>query len=134
MTESDDFAARHVIHSRDGELADSTPRTTPAHVRSMVRRAGDSPRGLVLYVHGGLVGASAAIETAEAMAPAIEESGGYPVFLVWETGLIDSLLDAFTGPARAIFDALAAAVAESPPCPRLPGCGPMHPGPCWRSG
>lgn len=114
MTESGDFAARHVLHSRDGELADAAPRTTPAQVRAMVRRAGESPRGLVLYVHGGLVGTPAAIETAKAMAPSIEESGGYPVFLVWETGLIGSLLDAFTGPARSIFGRLADAVAGLP--------------------
>lgn len=114
MTEGGGFAARHVIHSRDGRLADSGPATTPDHVRDMVQRAGETPRGLVLYIHGGLVGASAALETAKALAPEIADAGGYPVFLVWETALLDSLLDAFSGLGRRIFGALADAVAELP--------------------
>lgn len=114
MTQHDMFAERHILHSRDGRLAESGPPTTRAQVREMVRRAGGSPRGLVLYIHGGLVTTSAALTTAECLAPEIAGSGGYPVFLVWETGLLDSLLDAFAGPARVIFGALADAVAEMP--------------------
>lgn len=49
------------------------------------------PRRLVVYAHGGLNSEDAAIERAQAMGRHFLGNGCYPLFLVWKTGLLESL-------------------------------------------
>ena len=53
----------------------------------------DAKKRLVLYVHGGLNSEDGAIERASAMGRFFVANGCYPLFLVWKTGLIESLGD-----------------------------------------
>jgi len=66
----------------------------------------DGPKRLVLYAHGGLNSEPDAIKRASAMGRFFIGNGCYPLFLVWKTGLLESigdiLSDAFhREPARA---------------------------------
>ena len=49
------------------------------------------PKRLVLYVHGGLNSEQAAIKRASAMGRFFIGNGCYPLFLVWKTGLMESV-------------------------------------------
>ena len=49
------------------------------------------PKRLVLYVHGGLNSEAAAIKRASAMGRFFIGNGCYPLFLVWKTGLMESV-------------------------------------------
>ncbi|WP_326533067.1 C1 family peptidase [Pseudorhodoferax sp.] len=51
----------------------------------------DKTKRLVLYVHGGLNNEAAAIRRASAMGRYFVANGCYPLFLVWKTGLLESL-------------------------------------------
>jgi predicted chitinase len=56
--------------------------------------AGNDPQGrkkLVIYAHGGLNSEEDAIGRARAMGRFFEGNGCYPLFLVWKTGLLESL-------------------------------------------
>jgi len=53
----------------------------------------DGKRRLVIYAHGGLNSEAAAIERARAMGRFFKGNGCYPLFLVWKTGLLESLGD-----------------------------------------
>jgi len=46
---------------------------------------------LVIYAHGGLNSEEAAIKRARAMGRFFEGNGCYPLFLVWKTGLLESI-------------------------------------------
>ncbi|MBA2961400.1 MULTISPECIES: peptidase C1 [Ramlibacter] len=50
-------------------------------------------RRLVLYAHGGLNSEAEAIERARAMGRYFTGNGCYPLFLVWKTGLAETLCD-----------------------------------------
>lgn len=62
-------------------LPDQWFRTTPAAQK----------KRLVLYAHGGLNSEKAAIDRASAMGRYFVANGCYPLFLVWKTGLLESL-------------------------------------------
>ncbi|WP_420223734.1 hypothetical protein [Pigmentiphaga litoralis] len=62
-------------------LPDQWFRTTPAQQK----------KRLVLYAHGGLNSEKAAIDRASAMGRYFVANGCYPLFLVWKTGLLESL-------------------------------------------
>ena len=73
----------------------------------MVPRAEeDKTKRLVLYVHGGLNDEAAAIKRASAMGRYFVANGCYPLFLVWKTGILETLANILTervrqGPAMA---------------------------------
>jgi hypothetical protein len=48
---------------------------------------------VAIYAHGGLVSEDAAAETAAKWIPALYEAKIFPVFLMWETGLLETLKD-----------------------------------------
>jgi hypothetical protein len=54
-------------------------------------RPANEPKRLVLYAHGGLNDEAAAIKRASAMGRFFSANGCYPVFLVWKTGLFESI-------------------------------------------
>lgn len=64
--------------------------TTPAQMDALFAAFGASGRQtLVVHFHGGLVSESAALATAASLRPEYEAAGAYPVFFVWETGIME---------------------------------------------
>jgi len=79
----------HYVNLKNGQF-DSTTRLQMA---TLFQTFAASPArdNLIVYFHGGLVGEAAGMATAERLLPVFESSGGYPVFFVWESGLIDAI-------------------------------------------
>lgn len=98
------LAYRHsVVLGNDGRVSrylteDEQPRKLQQQVYALpdawfrTQPAGQ-PKRLVLYVHGGLNSEEAAIKRASAMGRFFIGNGCYPLFLVWKTGLMESLGD-----------------------------------------
>jgi hypothetical protein len=59
---------------------------------------------ILLYAHGGLVSERSALEYARGVIDWWQENGVYPVFFIWETGILDWLQQRLFG-ARAFADA-----------------------------
>lgn len=75
------------IHTgKDGILED----TTEDEVRALVADLKEAPK-LVVHLHGGLISQAAALEKAERLAPAYQAAGARPVFMVWESGLLETI-------------------------------------------
>jgi hypothetical protein len=55
----------------------------------------DDPIDVGLYAHGGLVAESSAGDTAATWIPALYSAKIFPVFFMWETGLIDTISNIF---------------------------------------
>lgn len=51
----------------------------------------DGKKRIVIYAHGGLNSEANAIQRARAMGRHFEANGCYPLFLVWKTGLLESI-------------------------------------------
>lgn len=77
---TEDEAPRKLQHQCFA-LPDAWFRTRPTNERKRV----------VLYVHGGLNSESDAIDRAAAMGRYFAGNGCYPIFIVWKTGLLESL-------------------------------------------
>ncbi|GHG43369.1 hypothetical protein GCM10012320_07520 [Sinomonas cellulolyticus] len=58
-------------------------------------RSGPTP--LMVNAHGGLVTEASGLRAAEQRIPWWKDNGIYPIFFVWETGLVPSLADALAG-------------------------------------
>ncbi|MBB4866648.1 hypothetical protein HNP46_005555 [Pseudomonas nitritireducens] len=58
-----------------------------------LRNQPGTPKRLVIYCHGGLNSEAAAIDRARAMGRFFLGNGCYPLFLVWKTGLLESIGD-----------------------------------------
>ncbi len=77
---TEDELSRTLLHQAAG-LPDQWFRSQPA----------GQPKRLVIYAHGGLNSEDAAITRARAMGRHFLGNGCYPLFLVWKTGLLESL-------------------------------------------
>lgn len=77
---TEDELSRTLLHQAAG-LPDQWFRTQGA----------DMPRRLVIFAHGGLNSEDAAIDRARAMGRHFIGNGCYPLFLVWKTGLLETL-------------------------------------------
>jgi Papain family cysteine protease len=101
--------------ANNGALSNSGAfRTTPDDVRAIVdvqlERArrdwglGDRPVDVCIYAHGGLVDEAAAANVAAKWIPMLYEQHVFPVFLMWETGFVETLTglleDALAGVPR----------------------------------
>jgi hypothetical protein len=71
----------------------------------------DDPINIALYAHGGLTPESGAANTARSWIPELFANKIFPVFFMWETGLLDTLyniaedrLKGTAGPAERFFD------------------------------
>jgi hypothetical protein len=53
----------------------------------------DSPKRLLIYVHGGLNSEADGLKRCKALGQVFERNGCYPLFVVWKTGLLESLGD-----------------------------------------
>lgn len=101
---SPDKAYQHsVVLGNDGRVEKYL--TQDEHTRSLAYQVGvlpttffrdqgdKGPKRLVLYAHGGLNSEGDAIERARAMGRYFLGNGCYPLFLVWKTGLKESIQD-----------------------------------------
>lgn len=70
----------------DGVLED----TTEDDVRALVADLKNASK-LVIHLHGGLVSKVSALKTAERLHPFYEQAGVHPVFMVWESSLLESV-------------------------------------------
>jgi hypothetical protein len=96
--------ARHVINMRNGRLstegsvsstADQVREIFDTHIPAYAARqraAGVIPR-VVFYAHGGLTGERDGLLPVLARRRFWELSGIYPVYFVWETGLLETVTD-----------------------------------------
>lgn len=76
---------KYVIHTgRDGEL----DTTTPQHIEQMIEGIRETGK-LVIHLHGGLVSAPKARAKADELLPVYQGAGAYPVFFVYETGVLE---------------------------------------------
>lgn len=84
----------HVLVSAGGAFTQDTT-SQPADVERILKLAADaSPRsGLVVHFHGGLVDEKAGLKVAESLAPQYLDADAYPLFLVWQSGLLESLIN-----------------------------------------
>jgi hypothetical protein len=76
----------YINTSGDGILADTTENDVLALVESLKNSS-----KLVIHLHGGLVSKSLALETAERLLPVYQNSGTHPVFMVWESSLLETV-------------------------------------------
>lgn len=59
-------------------------------------RPAKEKKRLLIYVHGGLNSKEAGLKRAKILGRAFEANGCYPLFVVWQTGLVESLKDIFS--------------------------------------
>lgn len=94
----------HVVNLSRGELsAGGQFSTTPADLDGIIdairdRIATDPELRILLYAHGGLVNESDALLYAKTMFSWWLSKGIYPVFFVWESGLLETLRQYIVGP------------------------------------
>ena len=77
---TEDELSRTLLHQAAG-LPDQWFRSRP----------GGAARRVVIYAHGGLNSEDAAMQRARAMGRHFVSNGCYPLFMVWKTGLLESL-------------------------------------------
>lgn len=77
----------HVIHLENGQLAAENPRST---IDAMATKAVEKG-SIVIHFHGGLVSRASGMQIAERLLPRYEQGGAWPVFFVWESGLLETL-------------------------------------------
>lgn len=80
---TEDELSRTLLHQAAG-LPDQWFRTEPSAAASPTKK-------LVIYAHGGLNSESSAITRARAMGRHFVANGCYPLFMVWKTGLLESI-------------------------------------------
>ena len=82
---------KYYIHTgKDGSLGETDLDTTQQDIDALV--GGLSPGSRVaIIIHGGLVSKNKALETAEKLLPLYLEANVHPIFLVWETGPLETL-------------------------------------------
>lgn len=61
-------------------------------VEDAVAKAVEESKPLVIHFHGGLVKRANGIKTAQYLQPHYEEAGGVPLFFVWQTGFVETIL------------------------------------------
>lgn len=65
--------------------------STLEDMRGMLAGVGGSERRLVVHFHGGLVNRERGLAIAERLAPIYQSAGGHPLFVIWQSGLMDTL-------------------------------------------
>jgi len=86
----------HVLHSRNGKFGDNTSQLTDVARILGSDQAAASANGLVIHFHGGLNNQDKGLAIAGNLAPKYLEAGAYPLFFVWESGLIESIKNNLT--------------------------------------
>jgi hypothetical protein len=94
----------HYVHLDDGDFdtRGDYPSTAPETVAIAQRLVtgqglpggtGKPPKALLLWAHGGLVGVDDAARQVARLAPVLMANGIAPLFLVWETGVLETIGD-----------------------------------------
>lgn len=91
-------ALRHsIVTGNDGALLRRLPGAKDAEdnlryvMDEVIRPALKNGRKLAIYVHGGINGEEAGIRRATALGPWLQANGIEPLFIIWKTGLLESL-------------------------------------------
>jgi len=93
--------AEHVIHLESGRLAADTPASS---VDRLVGRAlAHGENGIVIHFHGGLVSYTKGTRTAEALQGEYLEAGAYPVFFLWESGVVETIVNNLGSISKEVF-------------------------------
>ena len=97
----------HTVNLRNGKLISSGSfNTSEADVEKLFRETlvnafkengSAKPFHILFFAHGGLVGEEDAIKQALAHIPKWLEAGIYPVFFIWETGIMNAIRDGVFG-------------------------------------
>lgn len=94
--------AGHVVNIADGRFVAAPPydndirtfRETARFLRENEKESDDKRYDhLLFYAHGGLNDVNGAAARADAMTPILKRQGVYPVFFLWNTGLLESASD-----------------------------------------
>ncbi|MFH0726166.1 MAG: hypothetical protein V2B19_07430 [Pseudomonadota bacterium] len=82
----------HIIHLANGQLSpeSTTSREDVARVLQLAVNAHPAS-GLAIHFHGGLVSENSARQIALRLTPVYADAGAYPMFLIWESGLFESI-------------------------------------------
>lgn len=92
--ELDDFYRMHVLHSENGDLADSYPASTTDHIVAMLDAAAETKNGLVVYIHGGLVSLKSALTRAVELNKCWSgKMNAHVVFFAWESSFIETFVN-----------------------------------------
>lgn len=86
------MANDHIIHLANGQLYPKSS-TQREDVARLIEEAitTQPPAGLVVHFHGGLVNEEAGRAIARRLAPVYQDAGAYPLFFVWESGLLEAV-------------------------------------------
>lgn len=86
-----DVQKDHVLHSENGRFGSGTSQVADVQ-RILGQAVAAAPaNGLLIHFHGGLVGQKAGREIADRLAPRYAEAHAYPLFFVWESGLVETI-------------------------------------------
>ncbi len=85
-------AQDHIIHLADGQLSpkSTTSREDVARLVNLAM-ASQPAAGLAIHFHGGLVSERSARQIAQRLTPVYSAAGTYPLFFVWEAGLLEAI-------------------------------------------
>jgi hypothetical protein len=84
----------HVLHSAAGKFSNTTDSKAADVTRIIdLAVAANMQRGLLLHFHGGLVKKEQGLAIAARLTQIYENAQAYPVFFVWESGFVESLLN-----------------------------------------
>jgi hypothetical protein len=103
-TEMLEALAPHVINLRGGRFSSGgLVESSEASVKALVdndlaaaletAKAKSQPLRLMLYAHGGLVSESSGLKTAHKQLAWWKANGVFPIFFIWETGLMEIIVD-----------------------------------------
>jgi Papain family cysteine protease len=94
----------HIIHLDDGKLVEAGTYGTPmASIEETARllhegaSKSDRYEHILFYAHGGITDAVAAARRTSATRDGFKRNGVYPIHFLWETGLMEEVLDILAG-------------------------------------
>lgn len=80
----------YLIHTQGGKLIGDTSRSDVSRIISKaLTHTGTG--GIAFHFHGGLVNKASGVEIADRLIPEYSAAHAYPIFTVWETGVIETL-------------------------------------------
>ena len=92
----------HYLNLKNG-VFDSTSRDDLQHLFTNFSNDPNSGK-LAVHFHGGLVGEKAGMAIANRLLPVYRSAGSYPVFFVWESGLLEMAKSAQNTPKTPGFE------------------------------